>query len=204
MGESEHLSSPISKHTTMHRQLILSLALCTLMCAMHATSVDSELESAADVAGASGYMYRFAGAYRQKQKRKRYGFSKVTKSGSTYTLKYTSKSGKVYTYHQRKCKKTYKKSRSGKMKYTTAWCKMCREAPWRSRYRSRRRKHKGRSNIDRAEITMYEIKRSRRGRWYGRAFRCLKNKKLTYVVGCFKRGFWWKTKCTLRWYNVWP
>merc|ERR1712142_89636 len=35
----EHLSSPISKHTTWDRQLILSLALCALMCAVH--SLDS-------------------------------------------------------------------------------------------------------------------------------------------------------------------
>merc|ERR1712042_242437 len=150
----EHLSSPISKHTTMHRQLILPLALCTLMCAMHATSVDSELESAADVAGASGYMYRYAGAYRQKQKRKRYGFSKVTKSGSTYTLKYTSKRGKVYTYHQRKCK-TYK-SRGWKTKYTTSVCKMCRKVYYYRYFR-----------------------------WY-KGYRCLRNKKLKYVVGCYK------------------
>merc|ERR1712142_751563 len=39
MGESEHLSSPISNHTNMQRQLVLSLALCALMCVVH--SLDS-------------------------------------------------------------------------------------------------------------------------------------------------------------------
>merc|ERR1712142_216400 len=153
--------------TKMHfRQLVLLVALCTLMCAVKATSVDSEATSGTDMAATSkatkliwfGKMYKGGCKWGHGCK-----FRYYTRAYDTRRRRYHGGSYYRRNYYPKYCRQLYK-YRTYKNKWYRYQCRMCRKT-WRGRYA------------------------------------CLR-KKLRYTERCYKRGFWWKTKCWVHKYRT--
>merc|ERR1712142_929666 len=116
--------------TKMHfRQLVLLVALCTLMCAVKATSVDSEATSGTDMAATSAAArYVWYG----KMYKSGFKFRYYTRAYNTRTHRYQGGRYWKRTYYPKYCKKRYG-YRTGKNKWYVYQCRMCRKT-WRGRY----------------------------------------------------------------------
>merc|ERR1712127_1146650 len=136
----EHPSSVTQSYThTMHfRQLAWLVALCTLMCAVSASSVKSELASEADVATTTNALADRRRSWRSR--RRSPWTSKLSRKGTSFKLVYT-KSGPYnikLTYKQLGCKvekcRMCRRKRSGRYtclrKRFLVYVKSCYRRTW--------------------------------------------------------------------------